>query len=817
MSNAVIGSLRINLAANTAAFDTAMKGVSGKVRASVRGIQDAMRPLSAVSFGAGALGANIVQTAGKFEASMNRVQAVTEATEAQFSAMEDKAKSLGATTSFTASQAAEGMEMLARNGLKTEQILGGAIDGSLKLAAATGSTLSKAADLATDVMAQFDIDAAQFSQTVDTVVGATNNSKFAFDDFRLALGQAGGVAGGLGVEFEEFATAVAATSSSFASGSDAGTSFKTFIQRLVPESKAAREAMAELGLEFFDATGRMKPMREVFGELKTALAGLSEEAKTEKLKTIFGTDAIRTALAAAEAGAEGFDKLSESISNVSADEQAAARLKGFEGSMKKLSSAFEGLKLAIADSGVLDLVTSFVEKMTEIARAVSEADPKIVKFGVVFVGLLAAIAPVVATIGLILTALSAPAVGLIAVVVAAGTAFVVFGDEIKAFLNFAGAKIIEWGGTIKANVTDNIAFIGEVASGVFNGIADLVDSVFPGVGDTITGIFTGVTDTITATFDAVVSRARAAMEFLGLVEKKSESVFDGLKGEVEVRGPGEVVSAAKVAPSAPPSGEKFKPLEFEALEAGAVEKTAAMVDGVTAELNRLRDVAAPVGVRAFNDVTDAADRMDNEVVRNSFVPDMVDGVISHFGRLKSIATPLATTAFDTVTAQSEEMGNKITGALRGAFRSGEFEFANFRDSMIGIGVDLVAKMLANVFFPLSEAAAGGTGGGGGLTTGIGGLIGNAFAGFFADGGFIGPGQFGIVGERGPEFISGGRSGATITPFGQGQSQQPQPFVFAPVINAQGADPAQLRRVEDAVENLSANVRSVFDGQQRRGQ
>mgnify|MGYP000362617255 CR=1 FL=1 len=141
-------------------------------------------------------GASIVKTAGGFEASMKRVEGVLQTSGEEIDALSDKARQLGATTSFAASEAANAIETLAKNGLKAEDILGGALDASLSLAAALGGSLPASADLMTDVMQQFNLEADKLPDIADRITGAALNSKFSFDDFRNAMGQAGGVAGG---------------------------------------------------------------------------------------------------------------------------------------------------------------------------------------------------------------------------------------------------------------------------------------------------------------------------------------------------------------------------------------------------------------------------------------------------------------------------------------------------------------------------------------------------------------------------------------------------------------------------------------------
>src|SRR6478735_7829047 len=127
MASAVIGSLRVNLGIDTAAFDKgladAMKSLKG-IGSSMQNVGKSMSMyLTAPIVGFGAL---TVKTAGDFEAAMNRVGAATGSTGTQFQALEDLARDLGRTTTKSASESADMLEMLAKNGLTAEQILGGA-------------------------------------------------------------------------------------------------------------------------------------------------------------------------------------------------------------------------------------------------------------------------------------------------------------------------------------------------------------------------------------------------------------------------------------------------------------------------------------------------------------------------------------------------------------------------------------------------------------------------------------------------------------------------------------------------------------------
>ncbi len=261
-----------------------------------------------------------------FEKTMSWVKAVLSPTWEEFDALGEKAKQLGKDTTFTQGEVAKSMEELAKNGLTAEQILNWAADATTYLAAAAGTDLTTAATIASDSMAIFWLKAEEMKTAINGITWVAVASKFGVNDYALALAQGGWVAKAVWVSFTDFNTSIAAISNLFSSWSDAWTSFKVMLQRLVPASNEAAAVMQDLGLEFFDSNWKMKSMGEISQELKEGLKWLSDEQRNSALQTIFWTDAMRAAVWLAEQGAEGFAKLNEQIWKTDAMEQAKIRL-----------------------------------------------------------------------------------------------------------------------------------------------------------------------------------------------------------------------------------------------------------------------------------------------------------------------------------------------------------------------------------------------------------------------------------------------------------------------------------------------------------
>lgn len=296
------------------------------------------------------IGKRTKDTAADFESAMNRVRAaMLDASPDQLRKLSDAAMKLGPAMGRSSIEAAGAVEMLAKNGMSAAVILNGGLASALKLAVVGQTDLAGAADLTTDVVAQFGKSSADLPGIVDRVSGALDVSKMGFDDYRLAIGQAGGVAGGLGVSFEDLNVALAATASYFASGSDAGTSYKAFLTSLSGNSKEATKMIKDLRLEFFDTAGNAKGLGAIADELRDKVSGLNDVAKQDALKTIFGTDAMRTAIALMNQGAAGIDRYRAAIDKVTAAQKMDVLLDGDAAASARMAAAAKNLSIKLGE------------------------------------------------------------------------------------------------------------------------------------------------------------------------------------------------------------------------------------------------------------------------------------------------------------------------------------------------------------------------------------------------------------------------------------------------------------------------------------
>lgn len=328
-----------------------------------------------------------ITTAATFESKLNGIKAVSGATGAEMKKLSDKALQLGKDTTFGASDAADAMSELVKAGVSIPDVLNGAADATVALAAASGVELPEAATIASNAMNQFGLTAKDLPKVVDSIAGAANASAIDVSDFGQSMSQVGAVANGLGVPFKDVSVAVAELGNAGIKGSDAGTSLKTMLTRLVPSTKAAKAEMADLGLytekggsAFFDAKGKILPFEQIQGKLARATRNLTDEQKAQSLQTIFGSDAQRAAIILTENGAKGFEKMASAIGKVKAADVAKTRLEGFNGALEQLKGSLETGAITFG-TRLLPVLTSGVDGLTKLYETISEGFPKTETFG----------------------------------------------------------------------------------------------------------------------------------------------------------------------------------------------------------------------------------------------------------------------------------------------------------------------------------------------------------------------------------------------------------------------------------------------------
>lgn len=347
--------------------------VDTKARKASVGIQQAGTTM-AVAGGLIAAGLGLAaKTAIDFEKQISAIGAVSGATKNELELLRKKALQIGTDTAFGATEAALAMEELAKAGISVTDILNGAADATVALAAAGGVELPMAAELAADAMNAFQLSAKDMPKIADLIAGAANSSSISVGDFAMSLKQVGAVAKLAGADFEDTATAIALMGKVGIKGSDAGTSLKTMFMNLQPVTQRQIDLFKALGLvtadgtnKFFDQQGKLKSLAEVSQVLQDATKGMTQQQKLLALETVFGSDAIRAAATLTDAGAAGFDNMAASMAKVTAEEVAAARLDNTAGAIERLKGSAETAAIAFGTL-LLPAITKVVNFLAKVA------------------------------------------------------------------------------------------------------------------------------------------------------------------------------------------------------------------------------------------------------------------------------------------------------------------------------------------------------------------------------------------------------------------------------------------------------------------
>jgi len=327
--------------------------------------------LTSGSFFAGAgLGAAFTSTinlAGDFQRAMNILGSVTKATAGQIALARKEALRLGADAKLPATSArdaANAMTELAKAGLSVDQTIAAA-RGTLQLAAAAQIDESEAAQIAARALNAFGLQGEDANRVADVLAASANATSASMEDMAIALQQSSAVAHQFGLSIEDTAAAIGEMSNAGVIGSDAGTSLRVMLSRLVPVTQKAKDLMDELGIKVTDASGHYLSFRQIVKNYHDALVTLTPVEQQRVRLILFGQDAQRAANIVLGQGVEQFDKMKDAVSRQgAAAELSAAQNKGYKGALDAFKSSVETLQIVIGTK-LLPIVTRQLKAMTE--------------------------------------------------------------------------------------------------------------------------------------------------------------------------------------------------------------------------------------------------------------------------------------------------------------------------------------------------------------------------------------------------------------------------------------------------------------------
>lgn len=339
--------------------------------------KEALDAIGKAAVAVGALAAAGVAVAvakfAEFDQQMSSVQAATHESAANMALLRQAALDAGADTVFSATEAAQAVEELAKAGVETKDVLGGGLKGALDLAAAGQINVADAAETAASAMTQFGLAGKDVPHIADLLAAGAGKAQGSVGDLSAALNQSGLVASQMGLSIEETVGTLAAFASAGLVGSDAGTSFRAMLLRLANPTDEAKAALDGLGISLYNSKGEFVGTQELAGQLARKMAGLTEAQKNQTLALVFGQDAIRGANILMRESSRGIEEWTNKVNDAGyAAETAEMRMDNLAGDIEKLGGALD-TALIKTGSGANDALRALVQSVTDVVDGFAEA------------------------------------------------------------------------------------------------------------------------------------------------------------------------------------------------------------------------------------------------------------------------------------------------------------------------------------------------------------------------------------------------------------------------------------------------------------
>lgn len=337
-------------------------------------------------------------TFANFEQEMARVRAISGATAEEYKLLEDSARALGRNTTFSATEAAEGMKYLSMAGWETNQIVA-AMPGMLNLAAAGAVELGETADIVSDTMTGFGLSASEAMHVADVFAETVTSTNTDITMMGESMKYISPIAKQFGADIEQTSAMIGLMANAGIKASQAGTSLRAGLLRLADPRARAEMQLEKLGLSFVDASGNMKDIQQIIQEVSTAFEGLSESERLAAGQRIFGVEAASGWLAMIDQGPEALDAMVEQLRNSDGASQAMADIMNdtILGNIKLMAS--------YAQDAMIEVGMAMRDGLK--AEGIGETIINMFRGGVDFAkGIVLALLPVIIQIGVVLQQLA---------------------------------------------------------------------------------------------------------------------------------------------------------------------------------------------------------------------------------------------------------------------------------------------------------------------------------------------------------------------------------------------------------------------------
>ena len=375
--------LSAKLTLDSSEYEKGLKGASSDAHQfgqKLNGGINKLLKIGAVAAGAAVAGVTAfsraaVNTGMQFDTAMSQVAATMGVTTDEIQELRDYAQQMGASSAFSATQAAQALNLMALAGYDAETSMA-MLPNVLNLAAAGSMDLARASDMLTDSQSALGLTLDETNDLVDKMAQTASKANTSVEQLGDAILTVGGTAKNLSGGTTELATALGILADNGIKGAEGGTALRNIILALSAPTETASKKLDELGVNVYDAEGNMRALNDIFGDLDESMSGLTQEQRMKNLETIFNKVDLKSAEALLANYGLRWDELSGYIDNAAgaAEKMAETQLDNLNGDLTLMNSALEGAKIAFSD-GITPALRNLVQMVT---KALS--NPKTTKF-----------------------------------------------------------------------------------------------------------------------------------------------------------------------------------------------------------------------------------------------------------------------------------------------------------------------------------------------------------------------------------------------------------------------------------------------------
>ena len=476
-----------------------------------------------------AVGVAAAKTTMDFDTAMSQVAATMGKTNEEITDLREFAKEMGATTAFSATQAAEGLNYMALAGYDSEKAMK-MLPTVLNLAAAGCMDLGAASDMVTDAQTALGLSMEETTTMVDQMAQTSSKSNTSVEQLGNAILKIGPTAKSMSGGTRELNQVLGILADNGIKGEEAGTHLRNVL--LSMNTDKVKDAFHEMGVEIFDAQGNMRDLSEVFPELSAAMDGMTSEDRTAMLQKLFNKTDLAAVNSLLDTSADRWKELGSAIegSAGAAGQMADTQLDNMKGSLTLLKSALEGAGISIGEV-LAPAIRKVAEWITGLVDKFNNLSPTAQKVIVVIGAIAAAIGPVLVVLGTVMgaignlliylpmistalgvvktafTTLTGPIGIAIAIIVGLVILLVTHWDQVKAkAIEIKNAIVAAWN-QLKTNITTIFNNIKTTITNVWNGITAAVSNAVSTVRNTVVNIFNGLRSSVTSIFNGIKSVA----------------------------------------------------------------------------------------------------------------------------------------------------------------------------------------------------------------------------------------------------------------------------------------------------------------------